>query len=96
MPLVKWQPTEVFQSAGSPALAPARTEPIVTKRARPREDSWPPITEREVQQAPLHESTLLTPGGHRKHVLERTSPGGTKRRSEYISPRKKATQLNFR
>ena len=40
-------------------------------------------------QAPVLESVQLTPrGGRRKHTLQRTSPGGTTRTAEYISPNK--------
>ena len=31
---------------------------------------------------------MLSPGGHRKHTLTRTSPGGTTRTARYTSPRK--------
>lgn len=34
---------------------------------------------------PLLESVELTPGGRRKHVLTRRSPGGTQRTAQYIS-----------
>jgi hypothetical protein len=37
---------------------------------------------------PLLESVELTPGGRRKHVLTRRSPGGTQRTAQYISPSK--------
>ena len=34
----------------------------------------------------LSESVELTPGGRKKHKLQRTSPGGTTRTSQYTSP----------
>ena len=37
-------------------------------------------------QPQLLESVELTPGGRKKHTLQRTSPGGTTRASQYISP----------
>ena len=37
-------------------------------------------------QHQLLESVELTPGGRKKHTLQRTSPGGTTRASQYISP----------
>ena len=37
-------------------------------------------------KAPLHDHVELTPGGHRKHSLQRTSPGGTTRTAHYVSP----------
>ena len=42
----------------------------------------------DTRAAPVLESVTLSPGGHRKHVLTRTSPGGTTRSSEYTSPLK--------
>ena len=37
-------------------------------------------------QPQLLESVELTPGGRKKHTLQRTSPGGTTRASQYTSP----------
>ena len=37
-------------------------------------------------QHQLLESVELTPGGRKKHTLQRTSPGGTTRASQYTSP----------
>ena len=37
-------------------------------------------------QPQLLEGVELSPGGRRKHVLQRTSPGGTTRSSQYTSP----------
>mmetsp|Transcript_57107 Transcript_57107/g.113434 ORF Transcript_57107/g.113434 Transcript_57107/m.113434 type:complete len:204 (-) Transcript_57107:152-763(-) len=39
-------------------------------------------------QAPLLESVELTPGGRRRHTLQRMSPGGTTRTAQYTSPSK--------
>ena len=39
-------------------------------------------------QAPLLESVELTPRGRRRHKLQRTSPGGTRRTAHYTSPSK--------
>ena len=93
MPLIKWQPPHVLQQSTAPPPAqplPAQpATPIVTKRARPqREKQRYSDNPRETQRMPLQDSTTLTPGGHRKHTLQRTTPGGTKRISEYVSPRK--------
>jgi len=42
----------------------------------------------QARDAAIVESVELTPGGRRKHTLQRTSPGGTTRTSTYISPTK--------
>ena len=42
----------------------------------------------QARDAAIVESVELTPGGRRKHTLQRTSPGGTTRTSMYISPNK--------
>jgi hypothetical protein len=67
------------------AQASALLKPRAKPRAKPRGLSANP---RETCKAPLHDFVELTPGGHRKHTLTRTSPGGTTRSTQYVSPRK--------
>ena len=85
---VKWSVPEVFAVGTHKPVAPQpRHEAIATTaRAKPRARSVLPHT--HVALAPLEESVQLTPGGRRKHTLRRTSPGGTTRCSQYISPNK--------
>ena len=84
---VKWSVPEVFAVGTHKPVAPQpRHEAIATTaRAKPRARSVLPHT--HVALAPLEESVQLTPG-RRKHTLRRTSPGGTTRCSQYISPNK--------
>ena len=49
---------------------------------------------REWCKAPLQDHVNLTPGGHRRHTLQRTSPGGTTRTAQYVSPRKGDTSVD--
>ena len=46
------------------------------------------LPRRDVHLAPLHDRVELTPGGHRMHSLQSTSPGGTTRTAHYVSPLK--------
>ena len=45
-----------------------------------------PDTSRRQREDLLHEEILATPGGHRAHKLQRTSPGGTAHIAQYTSP----------
>ena len=85
---IKWKPLELIEStAATPPVPPVTVTPIATTTlAKPRTRSLDP---RETSAAPpLRDDVVLTPGGHRKHTLTRTSPGGTTRIAQYISPRK--------
>ena len=47
-------------------------------------------------QPQLLESVELTPGGRKKHTLQRTSPGGTTRASQYTSPSRAEVDAELR
>ena len=67
------------------AAASTATPPTMTASwAKPRHT----FAVSEHCKAPLHDHVELTPGGHRKHSLQRTSPGGTTRTAHYVSPLK--------
>ena len=85
MPTVTWNWMEPNGWSDHAAQASALSKPPMKPRAKPRGLSANP---RETCKAPLHDSVELTPGGHRKHTLTRTSPGGTTRSTQYVSPRK--------
>ena len=85
---LRWKAALVLQpnsSAASVAVAvPAFASMLTTTtHRRQRRGTW---QSRETCRVPLQDHVTLTPGGHRKHVLQRTSPGGTKRSALYISP----------
>jgi hypothetical protein len=85
---IKWKPLQLIEStAPTPPVPPVTFTLIATTTlAKPRETTYSP---RETSAAaPLRDDVMLTPGGHRKHTLTRTSPGGTTRTAQYISPRK--------
>ena len=92
MPPVKWSVPKVFEVVTHKPMALHSAMPIATTaRAKPRASSmWArsALPQTRAALAPLRESVQLTPGGRRKHTLRRTSPGGTTRCSEYISPSK--------
>ena len=76
-PRVQWQPTTLSLV---PA-APSSQSPLPPSPPRlPRSDSL------SRQTGALHEYVQVTPRGRRRHQLEATSPGGTKRVDEYFSP----------
>ena len=82
MPTVTWmEPTVNWMEPNGWMLKP-RAKPRAKPRGRNATDR------RDTCKAPLHDSVELTPGGHRKHTLTRTSPGGTTRSTQYASPRK--------
>ena len=85
MPTFTWNWMEPNGWSDHAAQASALLKPRAKPRAKPRGLSANP---RETCKAPLHDSVELTPGGHRKHTLTRTSPGGTTRSTQYVSPRK--------
>ena len=92
MPPVKWSVPKVFEVVTHKPMALHSAMPIATTaRAKPRAShiiSRSAFPQTHAALAPLRESVQLTPGGRRKHTLRRTSPGGTTRCSEYISPSK--------
>ena len=95
MPPVKWSVPKVFEVVTHKPMVLNSAMPIATTaRAKPRPSgpAWsvalPAFPQTHAALAPLRESVQLTPGGRRKHTLRRTSPGGTTRCSEYISPSK--------
>ena len=67
-----WQPPEVIQSG-----APPRSPP-----SSPLDNS--PDTRPDCSQ--LYEYVQVTPHGSRAHAMKHTSPGGTVREKEYVSP----------
>ena len=90
---VRWKATQRLEAGGltlaltAPLVAAASTAtpPTTTASwAKPRRTCF--VSEN--CKAPLHDHVELTPGGHRKHSLQRTSPGGTTRKAHYISPLK--------
>ena len=94
MPPVKWKMPQLFElGVSTPGMAPttAATSRAITPTttvswAKPRPSN--PCPRETYKAAPLQDHVELTPGGHRRHTLLRTSPGGTTRKAQYISPRK--------
>ena len=78
-----WTTEDVRSAAKRSATTPKTTESS-TKPRNERHSACP----RENLKALLHDSVELSPGGHRKHTLQRTSPGGTTRSTQYVSPLK--------
>jgi hypothetical protein len=89
---VKWKPLQLISTApttAQPPPAPVTVTPIATTaRAKPRMRTACPRETPAGAAPPLRDDVMLTPGGHRKHTLTRTSPGGTTRTTQYTSPRK--------
>jgi hypothetical protein len=93
-PLVVMDATQAAQPAAVARLA-AVSQPVVVpdeldgSMKSQRFDAAQPrrkVGGARASSTPLVESVELTPGGRRKHVLQRSSPGGSVRSSQYISP----------
>ena len=90
--MVRWKAAVVLEippaaragiAPASFSVAPAPTTARAKLRSRFHTELREPCA-----TAPLLERVELTPGGHRKHTLTRTSPGGTTRSAAYKSPPK--------
>ena len=90
---VRWKATQRLEAGASTAVQLTAAAAAVARTATPPTTTAPWAkprrgTDGETCKAPLHDHVELTPGGHRKHTLQRTSPGGTTRAAHYISPLK--------
>ena len=92
MPPVKWKAPRLLEP-GTTSTPTATTTPPAAPITPATPASWAKPRKRmacprESCKVPLQDHIDLTPGGHRRHTLQRTSPGGTTRTAQYISPRK--------
>ena len=97
---VRWKAPELLPGSGQPVVAarlavaakPVIVESMVAseRMESPRFDATQPRrclgSACAGAETPLLENVELTPGGRRKHTLQRRSPHGTTRTSQYISP----------
>ena len=89
---LNWQLTQLLTAKEAAAPRPSERIVVAAKQSPMTERLSGPghmfCENRNGQQAPLQDNVTLTPGGHRIHSLQRTTPGGTTRRAQYISPLK--------